>query len=95
MSEEDTTTTPSVIKEPPKPTTTEIILTGESSSPPEDQQIAPLADLKSLFAEVKRNLDVNLEQSAPLEQFNELVHILSARHLAADTPTQEAANLES
>ena len=62
---------------------------------PEDGQIAALADLKSLFTDVKRNLDVNLEQSAPLERFNDLLHILCAHHLAADTPIQGTASFES
>ncbi len=54
-----------------------------------------MADLKNLFTDVKRNLDVNLEQSAPLEQFIDLLHIICARHLAADTPIQGDASLES
>ena len=62
---------------------------------PEDGQIAALADLKSLFTDVKRNLDVNLEQIAPLERFNDLLHILCAHHLAADTPIQGTASFES
>ncbi len=34
---------------------------------------------------IKRNLDVNLEQSASLESFNDFINILSAKRLAQST----------
>ena len=49
-------------------------------------ELAPLQDLKDLYNELKRTFDVSLENKACLDNFNDLVNILSARHLArADT----------
>ena len=42
----------------------------------------PLQELKDMFNLVKRNLDVNLEQQASLESFNDFISILSAKRLA-------------
>ena len=52
-----------------------------------DSEIAPLQELKDLYNEIKRNLDVNLELSKPLEHFNDLVSILCARQISEDEPT--------
>ena len=49
-------------------------------------EIAPLQELKDLYGEIKRNLDVNLELTAPLEHFNDLVSILCARQISNDDP---------
>ena len=48
----------------------------------------PLQELKDMFNLVKRNLDVNLEQKASLESFNDFISILSAKRLA-ETPDSQ------
>ena len=47
--------------------------------------IATLSELRELHNSLKNNFDKNLEQFAPLEKFNDIVAILSARHLSATT----------
>ena len=62
--------------------------------------IAPLSQLKDLYAEIKRNLDVNLEQSDCLQRFSDFVSVVSARHLSSSSqsdaagPTQKSTNPE-
>ena len=81
--------------EPAQPAVIGTGLTNEQNVAEADPQIAPLADLKNLYSELKRMLDVSLEQNAPLEQFNDLVSILCARHLANESAgTQTAQQTE-
>lgn len=54
-----------------------------------DSEIAPLQELKDLYNEIKRNLDVNLELTAPLEHFNDLISILCARQISMHDPVSD------
>ena len=80
---------PQTVQEPARPN---LITTTENAAATvvrEDSEIAPLQELKDLYNEIKRNLDVNLELTSPLEHFNDLISILCARIVSMDDPVSE------
>ena len=80
---------PQTVQEPGRPNLITTSENGAAAIAREDSEIAPLQELKDLYNEIKRNLDVNLELTAPLEHFNDLISILCARQVSMNDPVSE------
>lgn len=78
------------------------ISTGQDTVVPVSATIPPLSELKDLFGEIKRVMDANKEQGAPIETFKGLIsalsqNLISQPRAAAATDEQtdsEAAEVE-
>ena len=75
------------VDEPSKP---KMIETGADGAANENAPIVSMQEMKDLHNDLKNTLDKNLERFAPLEKLNDLISILSARHLSTSQPTSSA-----
>lgn len=89
----DSTSATPQVDEPSKP---KMIETGADGAASANAPIVSLQEMKDLHNELKNMLDKNLERFAPLEKLNDLISILSARHLSTSQPPSSSQdnNLE-